>query len=196
MDAQNLPPRWPPNPASLVVDNPTYEFSTVPLTSVTMVTSHTVKVDDAHKFSSTITDGQDQVDVDYIVFAHRISHMQDAIQSLTAVLEQWLSSKTIPEVDWSHIRSLDFQEILRSRNELAKRLADYACTLCEAFDSHVSDGHSEFSNESSLNCFIVCHHSQKEGIASEYRRAQKDDFRPEPGIDSRLRAENSCSKGT
>ncbi|KAI0931412.1 hypothetical protein AcV5_005097 [Taiwanofungus camphoratus] len=124
MDAQNLPPRWPPNPASLVVDNPTYEFSTVPLTSVTMVTSHTVKVD-----------------VDYIVFAHRISHMQDAIQSLTAVLEQWLSSKTIPEVDWSRIRSLDFQEILRSRNELAKRLADYACTLCEAFDSHYAITH-------------------------------------------------------
>lgn len=64
--------------------------------------------------------------------------MEEAIQALSGVLKQWLQSDSIPEVDWSRMRSLDFQETLRSRNERAKRLAIAQCTSCPDFDDHVS----------------------------------------------------------
>lgn len=64
--------------------------------------------------------------------------MEGAIQALSGVLEQWLQSDSIPEVDWSRLRSLEFQETLRSRNERAKRLVSAECTSCPHFDDHVS----------------------------------------------------------
>ena len=64
--------------------------------------------------------------------------MQEAIRALSGVLEQWLQSDTIPEVDWSRMRSLEFQETLRTRNERAKRLMSAQCVSCPDFDNHVS----------------------------------------------------------
>ncbi|GBE77514.1 Putative ATP-dependent RNA helicase [Sparassis crispa] len=126
VDAQSIPPRWPFTPASLAVDDATYELRPVPLTSVAMVCDCVIKVE-----------------VDLIVSGHRISSMQHAIGSLSMVLSDWIASGRIPEVDWSRIRSLDFQETLRSRNELAKRLPGYACILCEDFDDHYIVTHGE-----------------------------------------------------
>ena len=64
--------------------------------------------------------------------------MQEAIKALSGVLEQWLQLDDIPEVDWSRMRSLEFQETLRTRNERAKRLVAAQCTSCPEFDDHVS----------------------------------------------------------
>ena len=64
--------------------------------------------------------------------------MQEAVRALSAVLESWLQSDSIPEVDWSRMRSLEFQETLRTRNERAKRLVSAQCTSCPDFDDHVS----------------------------------------------------------
>lgn len=79
-----------------------------------------------------------QVDVDLIVLGHRISHMQDAVKSLSIVLDQWLQSDTIPEIDWSRVRSLDFQETLGARNELVVKSAECQSVNCEDFEDHVS----------------------------------------------------------
>ena len=63
--------------------------------------------------------------------------MREAIKSLNAMLQEWHATGVVPEVDWSRMRSLDFQEILKSRNESVRRLQNHGCTLCSDFDHHV-----------------------------------------------------------
>lgn len=80
-----------------------------------------------------------KVDAEMIVEKLRISYMRDAVQQLLTVVDEWCdgASKIVPEVDWSKMRLLDFQESLRSRELLTKRLVDKSCTLCENFATHV-----------------------------------------------------------
>ncbi|EPT03462.1 hypothetical protein FOMPIDRAFT_1158982 [Fomitopsis schrenkii] len=125
VDEQSLVPQWPPEPTQLLADDATYEFREVPATSFAMVTDSTIKVE-----------------LEYILLG-RIKNMEEAIQALSGVLKQWLQSDSIPEVDWSRMRSLDFQETLRSRNERAKRLAIAQCTSCPDFDDHYLQIHAE-----------------------------------------------------
>ena len=63
--------------------------------------------------------------------------MREAVKSLDAMVQEWHASGAVPEVDWSRMRTLDFQEVLKSRNESARRLQDHTCTLCSDFDHHV-----------------------------------------------------------
>lgn len=77
-----------------------------------------------------------QVEVDVIVERHLIAPMREVIKLLTALVEEWTSAGIIPEVDWARMRSLEFQEVLRARNELVKRLQRHACTLCGDFELH------------------------------------------------------------
>lgn len=64
--------------------------------------------------------------------------MNDAIRSLQQVLAEWLRAGSIPEADWSRLRALEFQELLRARNELVPRLDRFACVSCPSFEDHVS----------------------------------------------------------
>jgi len=64
--------------------------------------------------------------------------MLDGIKSLSGILQDWLTSqKDIPEVDWSKIRLLDFQETLQRRNTIVKRNSDRDCLQCPDFIPHV-----------------------------------------------------------
>lgn len=78
------------------------------------------------------------MEVDAIVERHLIAPMREAIKSLTGIVEEFLSASTIPEVDWARIRSLEFQEVLRARDELVRQLDKYTCALCGDFEHHVS----------------------------------------------------------
>lgn len=64
--------------------------------------------------------------------------MNEAVHSLRGILDQWCSLGNIPEVDWRKMRSLEFQETLRTRDTLVKQLDSAGCTLCGDFDDHVS----------------------------------------------------------
>ena len=44
IDFQVVPPRWPLQPQTLVVEGGVYELIAVPLTSIAIVTSRTLKV--------------------------------------------------------------------------------------------------------------------------------------------------------
>lgn len=65
--------------------------------------------------------------------------MNAAIASLKDVLQKWKAEgDVIPEVDWTtKIKALEFQETLRTRDELVAKLPKYGCTLCEDFEQHV-----------------------------------------------------------
>ena len=79
-----------------------------------------------------------QIDVDAITARHLISNMNSAIEELRKLANEWVSIGSIPKVDWSRMRFLDIQEILRSRDELVGRQADKRCLSCTSFDQHVS----------------------------------------------------------
>lgn len=65
--------------------------------------------------------------------------MREAAASLNDLAEEWLVAGSVPEVDWGRVRTLEFQETLRSRETLMQRLQRFGCALCEKFEQHVSD---------------------------------------------------------
>jgi len=127
VDLEAIAPHWPPLPTELDGVLDTYDLKTVPLTSFAMVTSQAIKVE--HEM---------------ILYGHRISHMKNAVNQLKDLQDKWMNSGSIPEVDWdSRMRSLDFQEHLRRRNDLVVRLPQYECNLCEHFANHYTVLHGE-----------------------------------------------------
>jgi len=74
-----------------------------------------------------------------IVDRHLISRMRDAISALQGIAEEWTTLGTILEADWSRMRSLEFQETLRARNSVVKKLVDNTCVHCPSFPDHVSN---------------------------------------------------------
>ncbi|KIJ66348.1 hypothetical protein HYDPIDRAFT_86124 [Hydnomerulius pinastri MD-312] len=119
LDDDAVPPRWPPIPKLLQANQATYEVRSVDLSSISLITNRTTKVD---------TSG--------ILDSHKKSLALEALNSLEAVVADWIAASKVSEVDWGRMRTLDFQEGLRSRNEISKRLDRFGCTLCEHFNDH------------------------------------------------------------
>ena len=163
---ESLPPSWPISPELLIVENGVYELRSVPITSVVLVTDRSVKVDVAG-----------------IVDTHLISRMRDGIAALQGLIEEWLPSNTIPEVDWERLRAFEFQENLRLRDAAAQSLQATTCALCPTFQEHVR-------NTLWIFCVmliffaLVCAYAPEEGIANPDLPAETCAFGPEPGIDS------------
>ncbi|PPQ90945.1 hypothetical protein CVT25_008256 [Psilocybe cyanescens] len=126
IESEAVSPVWPLTPESLKIESGVYELTAVPLTSIAMVSNRII-----------------QVQVNDIVDRHLISRMKDAIASLQSVVDEWSSAGSIPEVDWSRIRALEFQEVLRSRNLLVKQVQNNRCVLCPEFDHHVALIHGQ-----------------------------------------------------
>lgn len=65
--------------------------------------------------------------------------MNDVVAQLNAVVHQWISEDLdcVPEVDWSRIRQLEFQELMTKRQTLASELPGMACLKCLKFDDDV-----------------------------------------------------------
>ncbi|KAI0347991.1 antiviral helicase [Trametopsis cervina] len=125
-DPDTLIPTWPIKPQSLTADNPTYILKPVRLHSIAMVTDCILKID-----------------IDKII-ATRITAMTNTVDALLGILREWETGGEIPEVDWSgRIRSIDFQETLRARDETVTRLPSYECHECPEFENHYTLLHSE-----------------------------------------------------
>lgn len=99
--AEAVPPRWPPKTTTIAeAEGLTYELAIVPLTSVSLVTSMTLRVE-----------------ADAIADRHRRSAMEAALAEYVA------ADKTLlEEADWSKVRGLEFREALQQRDELVKQL--------------------------------------------------------------------------
>ncbi|KAJ3855058.1 antiviral helicase [Lentinula lateritia] len=126
IDSVTMTPRWPPTPHSLTVGNPTYQLTTVPLSSISLVTDRTIKVD-----------------VGAIADRHLISRMREVISVLKCIVEEWCNIGTIPEIDWNRMRMMEFQEVLQFRNSLLTQQENKGCLLCNDFEDHYSIIHTE-----------------------------------------------------
>ena len=72
-----------------------------------------------------------------VVDRHLISEMNAGIKALQSVVDEFMLTGEIQEVGWNRMRSLEFQEILRSRISLAETLAHNVCLSCPNFQDHV-----------------------------------------------------------
>ncbi len=138
VDPKALPPIWPINPVRMLVDNGVYDFRYVPLTSIAMVTSRTIKVLSLYPVNPTYLT-RIQVDFNLIVYDSRISRMEEAKILLLELVHEWISEGSIPEIEWSGlVRTLEFLDTLRTRSELISHLPSFSCRLCDDFEEHVS----------------------------------------------------------
>lgn len=129
-DPTTITPLWRPSASKLAIPSDTkvtYDVKAIPLSSIVLVTSRTIKID-----------------IDMIIEKQRISFMNEAVSLLRGILDEWTRREAridengeIPEVDWGRMKQLEFQEALRSREAIAKRLEGKGCVLCEQFGEHV-----------------------------------------------------------
>lgn len=63
--------------------------------------------------------------------------MNSAANMLAELAREWTPAGRVPEVDWARMRSLEFQDAVRSKETLAKRLDAYACVHDDDFDAKV-----------------------------------------------------------
>ena len=138
IELDSLPPKWMIDPKRLIVENGTYDVKAVPISSIVRVCNRLIKVRLLIAGVSCLISSP-QVDVDMIVERSRISVMSDVVEQLNGIAQEWGSNQAfvVPEVDWSKMRQLEFQENLRSRNALETRLHGKSCILCQEFDEHV-----------------------------------------------------------
>ncbi|KAK4703557.1 antiviral helicase SKI2, partial [Phenoliferia sp. Uapishka_3] len=103
--ADAVPPLWPPRPQHSSAEM-TYELAIVPITSISLVTSLTMKVD-----------------AEAIAERHRRSFMEGALADFIKLMDD---GAQLQEADWSKVRGLEFREALEERNELVKKLEFFA----------------------------------------------------------------------
>jgi hypothetical protein len=119
-----------------------------------------------------------KVDVDGVVERHLISRMKDGIAELQLLLDEWLLSGCIPEVDWERIRDLKFQEILRSRDVMIDQLSTRGCKLCPEFFDHAS---SLLYCKGSYEHLTARHHSWAKSSTCQYREPETGNIRSKFG---------------
>jgi antiviral helicase SKI2 len=73
------------------------------------------------------------VDVGAITERHLISQLKNAAFLLLDVVTEWGPNKPA-EVDWARMRSLEFQDALRTKGSIEKQLQAFACPFQEGFD--------------------------------------------------------------
>lgn len=103
VDAESVPPRWPPVLAPEPHSELTYELAIVPYTSIELVTNVTMR----------------GVDADKIVDRISKSAMQAALASFADVIGR-LRGVDI-EADWAKLRALEFREALDERSRLSRQ---------------------------------------------------------------------------
>ena len=64
---------------------------------------------------------------------------EKTMHSLAIIHEELASLPELPEIEWTRIRALEFQSLLKQRYSLSDRLAKLNCQQCPDFDDHVSE---------------------------------------------------------
>ena len=107
------------------------------------------------------------------------SYMNDAIAQVRVLTNEWVNNNHVPEVDWTRIRSFDFQERLNRRNTRLKRLEGSACVLCKEFEPHVCPA-SFFDLSGHIFLYLVQNLTYRTCPAMQHCRSQTGDFRSKP----------------
>ncbi|SPO20957.1 probable SKI2 - antiviral protein and putative helicase [Ustilago trichophora] len=108
------PPLWPPRITPVEEKELVYDLREVPLSSISLVTDQSIKLDVP------------------LITAHRISAMNRALDLLVPLHTTYSTSASedaIREAEWSKLRRLDFQEALRARDSYARKTLQHLSLL-------------------------------------------------------------------
>lgn len=72
-----------------------------------------------------------------------LDETSEALDELYSIAQEWAASNLILEMDWSKIKQIDFQQLLREKNELARKMASCLCQTCPNISDHYGVIHSE-----------------------------------------------------
>ncbi|KAH8119970.1 antiviral helicase [Phellopilus nigrolimitatus] len=144
-DAQPVPPVWPPEPDTLAIEDFVYEYMAVPLTSVALADFNNIE-------------------------RLKITAMNKAVGALNEVAREWAAAAHVPEVEWNRMRELEFQEALRTRNELAKQLPGKACLMCGSFRDHYAVLHGEMLLRANLENLKLAISDQNLELIPDYEQ--------------------------
>lgn len=143
--ASDVTPRWPPPLPKGSFPHPTWQLTVVDTTSIAFVTNSYIKVRTLHFFTHLQLDTEKmltncvllQTDHTGIVDKRSKEVIDKAVQGLAVLHEELSTLPELPEVDWSRMRQIEFQDLLRQRAVHVDRLAKFGCQLCEDFADHV-----------------------------------------------------------
>jgi hypothetical protein len=85
-----------------------------------------------------MTSADDQIDSTAIVDKKSKDISEKTTMDLATMQEELTSLPELPEVEWTRLRALEFQEVLRQRTSYLDRIVKLGCQLCENFEDHVS----------------------------------------------------------
>ena len=63
--------------------------------------------------------------------------MAKSMHDLAVLHEDLASLPELPEVEWTRMRALEFQDLLKQRMISSDRVAKLSCQLCDDFEQHV-----------------------------------------------------------
>ncbi|EPQ26088.1 uncharacterized protein PFL1_06296 [Pseudozyma flocculosa PF-1] len=140
-------PLWPPRVERCEAEETVYDLREVPLSSI--------------------------IDVP-LIMAHRISAMTKAVEALLPLRDAYAALDTgavPPEVDWSKIRRLDFQEALRSRDSYVGRLKPhFGLVDDDAFLKHYAQTHTRKQLEAELSQLLLKQSNQNLELLPDYHQ--------------------------
>ena len=137
-EAKTAPPRWRVSLDENPVVKPTWEIVTVATSSINLVVNRVEKVRlSSGPHQPFLTTFPSQVDVNAVLDKSDPEAIDSTLSALQEIYDSLKSGDTIPEVEWTRMRQLDFQEALKARSSLAGRLKTMSCRLCADFAEHV-----------------------------------------------------------
>lgn len=113
---------------------PVYELATVDAASISFLVNRILKV--GPRAPLLLADLQ--ADFTAIVDKKNKEASKKTMDDLVVLQEELSALPELPEVDWSRMRDIHFQEELRGRASLVDRLNKMGCQLCPDFEEHVS----------------------------------------------------------
>ena len=106
--------------------------------------------------------------------------MNDTIAQIGNLANEWANNNHVPEVDWTRIRSFEFQDRLNRRNTRLKRLESLACVLCKEFEPHVCPARSFSISGSIILLRLVQNLAYRACASKQHCGSQTGDFGSKP----------------
>ncbi|ORY28175.1 NUC185 domain-domain-containing protein [Naematelia encephala] len=128
-----LPPRWPPVLPKGSLTNPAFELVAVDAATISVVVNRVLKPDATQIIDKKSPEASAKLVHDLAILHEDLSAQDD-----------------LPEVQWTRMRGLEFQELLKQRILLTERMAKMGCQLCEHFDEHYDTLHETKIIEASM----------------------------------------------
>jgi len=157
-----VPPKWPITPSSSVTESGKCKRR-VHLSSIVLVTPRTVKVSTKYHC---------------IRFHNKHFKLDRQLESdLKPIVSEWTTLGRVPEIDWTRIRLLEFQDLLRDRAILIENVEHCICPTCPKFSKHVCSLVTLLSFPSVKFCAVFLG-SWAEGFTSTHREFEALYLRP------------------